>query len=48
MTEDEREHLEWRIKHSRETAEKARLRGDIETYDKLKGYISMLEKELAE
>ncbi|MBO6304334.1 MAG: hypothetical protein J6M62_04520 [Selenomonadaceae bacterium] len=48
MTEDERENLEWRIKHSRETAEKARLRGDMETYYQLKGHISRLEKELAE
>lgn len=48
MTEERRELLEWKVKHSRETAEKAKARGDMETYDKLTWYISQLQKELSQ
>ena len=48
MTEERRENIEWKIKHSREVAERAKARGDMETYNKLTWYISKLEKELLE
>lgn len=49
MTEEERrENIKWRIKHSREVADRARERGDMETYHKLIGYIDKLKKELLE
>lgn len=46
MTEERRELLEWKVKHSREVADRAKARGDMETYKKLTWYISQLEKEL--
>lgn len=41
-----RENIEWRIKHARETADKARKRGDMETVHQLAGYVRKLETEL--
>lgn len=46
MTEERRELLEWKVKHSREVADRVKARGDMETYDKLTWYISKLQEEL--